>query len=244
MEEKRYIRDDLNHVIGYTIGDSYYNKNDKLIGHRIGNTIVNSYQMGKILYTIHDDGSVTEGTSRKIICQISDDGTITEGTSRHIVGKIDRVSTSRSESSAGIGGAGLPLEAVIIGAFLGVIVLYFSIFKLPGMAFKELNGMKKNEDIVGFVTLAIAITSNVVSCIIGNIVMKNEKFIDRFIGGFFSATIGCYLTMIVCSFFTHEFSAMIIFGGLLVAVMFSVLPTIIICPIFYFIRIFIRIVSE
>lgn len=76
-------------IIGKVKGDTIYDDYGNIKAYIQNGYIVNSLLYAKILYTLHENGDITEGTSREIVSSVHKDGYITEGTSRNIVERVD-----------------------------------------------------------------------------------------------------------------------------------------------------------
>ena len=202
---------------------------NKIIGRISDDGTITEGTSNKIIGRISDDGTITEGTSNKIIGRISDDGTITEGTSRRVVGKID-IEIDKPGDNGGL--------AILIGVFLLLFCIYFAIFQLPGVVYDIFTDMNERENQGGIITLSITLIITVASCILSNIMSSVGKkgFGNRIAQGYMLSALGCYLTIIIGSCFTNEFSLFILLAGLLVSALFPVLPTIIICPVFHLVE--------
>ena len=183
----------------------------------------------RILGRISADGTITEGTGSRILGRISEDGTITEGTGRRIIGRV-----GPGPSAAG-GGFGL---TIAVAVFFALGCLYFSIFLLPGVLAGSFADMGERGNTVGIVTLALTLSVTVLSCLLLNVLASKEKarFGERLLSCYLGSAAGCFLTIVVCSFFTGEFSFFLVAAGLLVSVLFAVLPALVLCPIFHLIR--------
>jgi len=107
--------------VGSFNNDTIYDANDKIVGYKEGEYIVDSRTYGNILCKIHDDGYITEGTSRKILGRITEDGTILEGTSRKIAGEIEL-----GDSNAGDMGSDIGWFLIVMCIFFVVAGVYFS----------------------------------------------------------------------------------------------------------------------
>lgn len=244
MSNKQNIVDGFHNITGFIQGDTYYDKDGKIIGYRSDNKIVDSRHMGRILYTIHDNGDITEGTSHNVVFHIHSDGTITEGTGRHIAGYVDGKS-SASSGDSNFSGTGQSSSddntlILIIAGFLCLCLLYFSIFKLPGLLVYVFSDMSSQGNTEGIVTLTLTLAATVISCIYANrhSCREHEKFKERLATCYGCAVGGCYAAIVLCGLFTGELSLLLFIGGMLISAIFAVLPTIVICVLFCLIEAF------
>lgn len=131
-------------MIGKFEGDTFYDPYGKITGYKVGDYIMNNRYLGDILYHIHEDGTITEGTTKNIVGRITPEGEILAGTSREIIARVETDNRgSVSIPSIGFGGgggsgkdssdSGSGIGLIIIGVIFGGLLLYFSIFELPGV---------------------------------------------------------------------------------------------------------------
>ncbi len=218
--------------IGSFKNDTIYDANDKIVGYRDGEYIVDSRTYGKILYKIHDDGYITEGTSRKILGRTTEDGTILEGTSRKIIGEIEFEDSNAGDIDSGIG-----VFLIVLCIFFVIGGVYFSIFKLPGFVSEQFKEMIESRDTVEFVTFSVFILTEVISNIIGNMRMKKagyhlvKRVKDSFKISFYSGMVALLLMCPIMADSIGTFVAMLP-AIPIVAAMFAVLPTLIVSTIF------------
>lgn len=92
------IYDNNGHRIGYVSDDVWCDAYGNIKGYIMGDCVTDSLQYGKILYKIHNDGTITEGTSNYIVCRIDNDA-ITEKTSNRIIGRLRYSDKSCSDST-------------------------------------------------------------------------------------------------------------------------------------------------
>lgn len=218
--------------IGSFKNNTIYDANNKIVGYRDSEYIVDNREYGKILYKIHDDGYITEGTSKKILGRITEDGTILDGTSREIAGEIEFADSNASDIDSEIGW--FLIVMCIIFVIAGV---YFSIFKLPGFVSEQFKEMIESRDTVELVTFSVFILAEVISNIVGNMRMKKAGYhlIKRIKGSFkISFYSGIVALFIVCSFLSGTAGAFIamIPAMPIVAAMFAILPALIVSALF------------
>lgn len=218
--------------IGSFKNDTIYDANDKIVGYRKGKYIVDNREYGKILYKIHDDGYITEGTSKKIMGRITEDGTILEGTSRKMVGEIEFGDSNASDIDSEIG-----WFLIVMCIFFVIAGVYFSIFKLPGFISEQFKEMIESRDTVELVTFSVFILAEVISNIVGNMRMKKVGYhlIKRIKGSFkISFYSGVVALFLVCPFLSGTAGTFIIMilAIPIVAAMFAILPALIVSTVF------------
>lgn len=81
------IYDSDGYRIGYVKDDVWCDIYGNIKGYIMGEYVTDSLQYGRILYGIHDNGDITDGTSRYIVYRINN-GVITEKTSNRIIGEL------------------------------------------------------------------------------------------------------------------------------------------------------------
>lgn len=219
--------------IGSFKNDTIYDANDKIVGYRDGEYIVDSRAYEKILYKIHDDGYITEDTSGKILGRITEDGTILEGTSRKIAGEIELGDSNASDIDSEIG-----WFLIVMCIFFVIAGVYFSIFKLPSFVSEQFKEMIESQDIVELVTFSVFIMTEVISNIVGNMRMKKAKYhlIKRIKGSFkISFYSGVVALFLVCPFLSGTAGTFIVMvlAIPIVAAMFAILPALIVSTVFF-----------
>ena len=163
---------------------------------------------------------------------IHEDGCITEGTSRKIVGRV-HTSTKENESKINTGtsaGGGLIFFVIVIVIF----VFGFGIFKVPEIVINQYENVKDVEDIANAVSMTITLLAmGIIGCIAGKL---SE-------GSFLVVYSTCCLTCGICIIIDyilleHSYSIfMMIFLVPMVSVVMAVIPALVITAIMWLLKI-------
>lgn len=237
----RYIYDDYKNRVGKIEGDTIYDDYGKIKAYIIDNKIVDSRLYGKILYQIHEDGDITEGTSRKIVARVTKDGYILEGTSRWIAGKVDMpkipVPAAGGSDISESGSSDGAWMIALFGIFFLGFCLYFAIFLMPGVVADKFAEQIEKKDWSELASLGTTVLASIVSNFIANKMMgKAEvKFLDRIVKSFKVSWIAGVLVMCFCIFAIWEYSFGMVLGAFLISALFAVWPTMFFSVLFWLI---------
>lgn len=182
--------------------------------------IVDSSEYGNIIGRVHDDGVITRGTSNEIIGKITDDGKILSGTSRQIIGEIE---VSEQNEDSGIG-----FFLLVFLPFIGVLMLYFSIFLFPGHVISLVETYMENGDVDSVIEFLSIIAVTIIASIVANICMRREySFKRRIISTYKIAYVSGVVFALVMAMVLNEMSGEMALDILFVQAIIGVLPTLI-----------------
>ena len=182
--------------------------------------IVDSSEYGNIIGRIHDDGVITRGTSNEIVGKITDDGKILSGTSRQIIGEIE---VSEQNRDSGIG-----FFLFVFLLFIGVLMLYFSIFLFPGHVIRMVETYMENGDVDSVIEFLSIIAVTVIASIVANICMGSDcSFKRRLLNTYKIAYLSGVIFVFITTLTADDVSEEVYWAIFIVQAVIGVLPTLI-----------------